>query len=285
MNEKLIQGSIIGHIRSPKYEKIRCWGILITARCDLVQEKVDQAHCLVALDLNDWISDVLVSKLIESYKKERIFASLRDVAKSSHMDYETLVGFSKEKIRTVCKENCVEKDYKNVEKVLEQLEVVEQLDLKANLNEKIAFILKEYKKKFQHELRDLYEGKNYKYCFLPQKAYTSESGLLDGLVVDLQNIVPIGLNECKRILANEYDCKIIEDEKEKARINNMFFFESPSDFVIFSGCIVSPWIEYIMQKFSFSFTRIGVETPSKDETEDYVNRLIEEYKDKSEVDK
>ena len=40
-----------------------------------------------------------------------------------------------------------------------------------------------------------------------------------------------------------------------------------------------------MQKFSFSFTRIGVETPSKDETEDYVNRLIEEYKDKSEVDK
>lgn len=39
MSDKFTQGTIIEYIRSTKYPEIKCQGIVISARCDLAQEK------------------------------------------------------------------------------------------------------------------------------------------------------------------------------------------------------------------------------------------------------
>ena len=272
-----MQGSMLEHIRSNKYKGIQCYGIVITARCDLEQGKVEIVHCLAALCLDDWIEHVLSSNLLNAYEKETIFTPLRKIAETAKMDYASLIEFSSDDIKKVCEKNCTKKDYQNVEKILTDRKQLEQIRYEYTSNKKVGFLVKKYKKRFQHELLDLYGGKNYKYCFLPKKSYATEATLLDGLVVDLQNIISIELADCESILQNKYDYLSIQDKEEKERINNTFFFEPPDDFVIFGECIKSPWIEYLMQKFAFSFTRIGVQTPLKDEAESYIEDLMEGY--------
>lgn len=55
MRNEVTQGSIISNIRSQKYLKVSCFGIVISARCDIAQNKVDcvhvvsQFHCLSGL--------------------------------------------------------------------------------------------------------------------------------------------------------------------------------------------------------------------------------------------
>lgn len=48
MRNEVTQGSIISNIRSQKYLKVSCFGIVISARCDIAQNKVElyqQFHC------------------------------------------------------------------------------------------------------------------------------------------------------------------------------------------------------------------------------------------------
>lgn len=277
MNENMIQGKMLGYVRSNKYRNIRCYAILITAKCDLVQEKVVNVHCLVALDLNDWIDHVLSLRLIELYKKEKVYIPLKKIVEDSGMDYETWSGFSSENMKKVCKEKCKEKVYNQIEGIL-NIENEIQMIIDENSSEKrMTFLKKNYQKKLYQECLNIYGGKDYKYCFLPRQSYSDCSNLLDGVVVDLQDIMTIRLQDCKKILQNQYDFMIIQDEKERERINNTFFFESPDDFVIFLGCIKSPWIEYLMQKFAFSFIRIGVLTAERTNIEAHITNLMEGY--------
>lgn len=44
MRNEVTQGSIISNIRSQKYLKVSCFGIVISARCDIAQNKVDCVH-------------------------------------------------------------------------------------------------------------------------------------------------------------------------------------------------------------------------------------------------
>lgn len=64
MSGKFTQGTIIEDIRSKKYPGIRCKGVVISARCDLEQDKIRQFHCLTALSMDDWIFEVLFKVII-----------------------------------------------------------------------------------------------------------------------------------------------------------------------------------------------------------------------------
>lgn len=61
-------------------------------------------------------------------------------------------------------------------------------------------------------------------------------------------------------------------------INNYFFFDSDSDFVIAENVIVSPWIEYVLQMFANSFMRIGVDNALEYEIEDFCTEILGDIK-------
>lgn len=53
--ESLDQGSLIYSIRSKKYSNLHCFGIIITASCDIAQNKVSKIYYLTAVNVTDWL--------------------------------------------------------------------------------------------------------------------------------------------------------------------------------------------------------------------------------------
>lgn len=64
MRNEVTQGSIISNIRSQKYLKVSCFGIVISARCDIVQNKVDCVHVVSAVPLSIWLKTVVFQKAL-----------------------------------------------------------------------------------------------------------------------------------------------------------------------------------------------------------------------------
>ena len=61
----------------------------------------------------------------------------------------------------------------------------------------------------------------------------------------------------------------------KKEINKIFFFEDKDDFVIADSIIKSPWIEYVLQQFAYSFIRIGVDNANEYEAKEYCDNILE----------
>lgn len=59
---KVTQGTILCSIRSDKYPTTRCYGIIISAMCDIAQGKVDKIYLLTAIDAKEWINCWKLSK-------------------------------------------------------------------------------------------------------------------------------------------------------------------------------------------------------------------------------
>ena len=66
---EITQGSIITGVRSAQYQGESCCAVVITARCDLANCKIDKVYYLIALPIDDWFfSETGSSVLLHSYK-------------------------------------------------------------------------------------------------------------------------------------------------------------------------------------------------------------------------
>ena len=62
----ITQGTVVSGKRSEKYEGIPCLGIIINARCDLAQGKVNKIYYLIAISLEEWMfSSIGFSKIVD----------------------------------------------------------------------------------------------------------------------------------------------------------------------------------------------------------------------------
>ena len=117
-----------------------------------------------------------------------------------------------------------------------------------------------------------------KFAFVPEKAYSDGKSSVKGLVVDLQDVIQFDIKVKNPILAYEYDYKVEKSKEKREYINNYFFFDSDSDFVIAENVIASPWIEYVLQMFANSFMRIGVDNALEYEIEDFCMEILGDNK-------
>ena len=96
--------------------------------------------------------------------------------------------------------------------------------------------------------------------------------------MDLQDVIQFDIKVKDPILAYEYDYKVEKSKEKREYINNYFFFDSDSDFVIAENVIVSPWIEYVLQMFANSFMRIGVDNALEYEIVDFCTEILGDIK-------
>lgn len=279
MKIELTQGSIIADIRSEKYDNLRCKGIIISARCDFAQDKIKQFHYLSAMDIKDWIFEELYCTIVEEcIKSEK--GKIRKCAEKYRLDFGTLEGFGFEKMMEVLKQHVPEKE---LESVLESCKLCERdeklLVVKDRKKQREFLGNKACKKKFIRTVNTLLCSAYPKFAFILQKGYMNSESLIQGLVVDLQDVHQIDMKFKKGLLNNEYDYQIIKDEELRRELNRYFFFENEDDFVIIEGKVQSPWIEYILQMFAHSFIRIGVDNAPQDEVEKFCNDFLEEEAD------
>lgn len=98
---EISQGTVIYGIRSEKYPTTPCYGIIITARCDIAQGKVSKYHYLVGVDASAWLCSrhgylQIYRSTIKDKRKE-----ILQKASNIDLDGETLLSFSRESLDTL----------------------------------------------------------------------------------------------------------------------------------------------------------------------------------------
>lgn len=54
-SKKINQGTVIYGIKCEKYPSSACYGVIISARCDIAQSKVAKYYYLIAVDATKWL--------------------------------------------------------------------------------------------------------------------------------------------------------------------------------------------------------------------------------------
>lgn len=54
MINNIEQGTIIYGSRSKKYPENKCYSIIISARCDVSNNKIDKVYYITAVDVDEW---------------------------------------------------------------------------------------------------------------------------------------------------------------------------------------------------------------------------------------
>ena len=52
--DHITQGTVIYGLRSDKYPEVACYAVIISARCDIANDKIDKLYYLTAVNVRDW---------------------------------------------------------------------------------------------------------------------------------------------------------------------------------------------------------------------------------------
>ena len=293
---QLDQGTILTRIRSEKYPGINCYGILITASCDIARRKVQKYYYITALDAKQWLTSEpgfresfgqvikTLSEQLEAHSKE-------------FLDPKTLMGFSVEAAKNAIEQaKPPESDKKKYKKLKKLLEVYENYSKYEHFNmtveDRCAAIrhCEGTRKLFDMVttvLNEIGQGRRFHYYYLPIKAYSDCDESSEGLIADFQELGFLYLQDLERIKSPGFDPYSLNSEHmeeigyspdDYARYNKIFYMddtneEAPDNNVNVAGKIRSPWREHFMQRLSFSFSRIGLDDIKNEDFQDLLHSV------------
>lgn len=302
MEHKIEQGTIIYGMKSQKYPSCPCYGIIITARCDIAQNKVPKYYYLIAVDAYSWFCSkhgytTVYGELIKNQKD-----GIHSKAEELELDSCTLLTLSREDLEAVLEDKRQQlvgnnKARRKVEQLKDSIKQYSEVahEETDDIHRKRA--IKANTKTAVRYLKDIDSGKMHHYYFLPQAAYLDNDIKSKGLIVDLLEIKSLTLEDAKKIasplseisyerlppLPTEEEISqteriddIIKRLRERSRLENTFWLENESDFVGIEGTIKSPWCEHLMQRFSNVFIRIGLDNPSENDFRTLIDNCCQE---------
>lgn len=231
----LTQGSIINHCLAKEYSG-QVWGLIVTPRCDLAHDnKVSNVHYLPIVNLSDFMKVDGLDYLFRKWCEKR------------YRKFEDLCSKYKFPIKGMTEEHYKKMANEKIQKAGERDKFLQCL-------------------------------KNYHSCNIENEEFRnsiekSKLTLLDNLIEDKipsyyliedwnsqKNAKVILLRELKRIsyaTAKKLGCGL-----EKGSINEddeLNFKIEETDLYHICAQVRSPFIEHIMQRFSYNFCRVGVE--------------------------
>lgn len=265
MIERITQGSIITNVRSQKYQGLKCYAIVISARCDLAQGKIDCVHAISAVPLLSWVQTVVFQKALT----KEIESQLRTIekwAQDEGQDMDSLIELGPDKAIINVKEGSESKAQKAALQACNLWK--KYLEFKNNdvpLKEIASFLNDKGKSTRVSTLNELFSGSLNNYCFIPESAYMDNKNVCEGLVADFKDIIPFSINQIEAIQRGDYDYLRILETPKNEELNKQFYLETGYDIVEAKYLIKPPWIEWLMQNFAFSFIRIGVDTITKEQ--------------------
>lgn len=303
------QGTVIYGIRSTKYPTIPCYGVIITARCDIAQRKVPKYYFLVAVDASDWFCTEHGYELVYSGTIKNLKNDINCKANELDLNGEVLISLDShdlEAILSAKREECAG-NRKNLQKVENLSSKIAEYNIysgKKMTDSKRSEAIYKHPQTAVKELEKIYKGEQSHYYFLPQHAYLKNSVFSTGLIVDLLEIGELSLKDAEKMKSPGIDYQILpkrptpeemieiinmgnqqqiegmfSDIQETIRLTSTYWLKDDSDFVGFEGTIQSPWCEHLMQRFSNAFIRIGIIDPTP---EDYKTVIARCYKEVTE---
>lgn len=306
MSAEIDQGTVIYGIRSSKYPSTPCYGIIITARCDIAQCKVPKYYYLVAVDASAWFCtkhgfEQTFSGDLKSYRD-----NVNTHASKLSLDGNVLISCTQENQDIILNqreselksEKSTRDTFKSLRKALKQYRSLDE----ANYNNKTRQeAIGKFSKTAIAHLRDIDTGRHSHYYFLPQTSYIKNGIKSKGLIVDLLEIGVLSLQDAQKLISpfsqviSRKDLPVIpckEDFQylkngdslesllkgfpEYLRLTHQFWLETDSDFVAIEGTTQSPWCEHMMQRFSNAFIRIGLDNPTQSDFESIISNICTE---------
>ena len=263
---QLTQGTIFTCASAARYPENRVYGLTITARCDIANEKYPVLNYLPIVLLDDWMhcdgAEIAHSQM-ESQKKGEFRRALKekDVAESIllSVDYDVVAqSFFRDPATTA-------KDQKLAERVEGLAEDLIGLRL-FSISRKgdTDWLHNKFPQAFSKIASDLIRHKVNGYYFLEN---IDPNGLRDGYVILLREVGSLSPEEARLLPSG------LHKEELPYPIGEFTSFSFHADeFAMPIGQVRSPAIERILQTFSIMFGRIGVEDPPEELLERICNR-------------
>lgn len=269
------QGTILYGVRSNKYPDTRCYGIIISASCDIAQEKVQKLYYVIAADAKDWFQSNYAYLLVYADKIKKEKNKFAEAVKTSKLDASYLQDFSRQELISILESEVPnDKSRAKIKNAYDKLKVFYAPEISKDM---IRNAIRVHHDPIKDFLENIRKERILHYYYLPQVAYRDSGKKNMGLIVDLQEIDHLAIEDARRIETDGIDyLNLPSDAKHRERLQEQFWLEEKDDFVEIEGNIISPWREHLMQSFSHGFVRIGLDGASKTDFQDLVSSITEE---------
>jgi hypothetical protein len=250
-SEKISQGSIFNGAIVPGYEECCCYGIILTARCDLEHSKANIVNFLPVVEYCDWIERDCAQIFIKKAQNKHL-KSLEEILKRNTIKEYIYKTYTYE---DVCK--CIEgradrEKFMHLSNEMVFLSTGIGEKCEKELLKKAVNILNKAER--QGIIKDLIAQKLNGYYFLECVDYCVEHPS-KGFVVLLRQILSL-----PREIALRLDLGIdFEELEEPASVQRYLSCRKESPICMITGQLRSPDIEHLCQVFAYLFTRVGIE--------------------------
>ena len=260
--QNIDQGTVIHGVVSLKYDGINCYGVVISASCDIANNKIKKIYYLIAVDIKDWLmSEIGFSCAFNDIISSNVSA-LKKETDRWELDIELIKRWNMEDVINVAKEEV--KGGKEYSQFIKAYHIYNDFYQKSQTVQGRKSIINEKSKTWIGFLKNLEKGIYSQYYYLPEKYYKAENIKGKGLIVDIQELGCIPLNIAREIVTPGIDrCRLKpSDDKSLKDWTEYFWLPNADSFVSVEGTIESPRREHLMQHFSNGFVRIGTERMS-----------------------
>jgi len=258
------QGSIITGCIAEDYSGYEVWGCVITPRCDLAHKgKVSTIHYLPIINIDDWVKNeaknVLKRKWIEELCKY-----LNNKLKEVGVGEDFLdSGLSDDDILKVARTLITkEKAYQE----FEEKYFLYRSQTEENFRK--SLLGTQQKGSLKTLIKDLVKGNVHSFYFIES---WNDSDKYPYKVILLRDVRRIRYDIAMKIAKGIFEEDMLQDE---IRLNDLSSSENNDNIFYIHSQIKSPFIEHILQSFSYNFCRVGVEDLDTD-------RIIDDLVDKS----
>lgn len=242
----LDQGCIFSGGVSDLYRGCNISGIIITPRCDIAQQKISTIHYLPVISFSDWETYYLSSEYqrFEIAKTEKRLLAFCNKYQLSTSIYDQKYNIPDEIVSQMLDGNP------------ESKKIIEDIKLLKNIRN-IQYCRNHIKEWSQYKTRisELIDNKMHSFYLLEdweKKGY---------VVVLLREVRHLSFSMAQK-LENGITERTLEEhlflQNELARSDNQRLE------YVYKCRVVSPFIEHIIQAFSYNFTRIGIDDIDKE---------------------
>lgn len=246
----------------PRYPSSLSVGVVITARCDIAQNKYPILNFVPAVPLSDWFRKDGLSLLVDSERKTTL-AKVTNILKEARVSEALLTAVSLAEIaeKHFPKNQPAQTSKKLVsrfEQAAAEMSDFNELLQTDDSNKIFDWFATERAKNVKKMIDRLSKHDVSGYYFLE---HLDNDGDQIPFVCLLRDVTAISRNLSEKIAGglSRQALEIHPNKVEKGHLNI-----SSEDLAMPVSCIGSPTIEHLMQTFSSLFGRIGLEDPDTD---------------------
>lgn len=255
------QGTIINGCVAEKYGQKDVFGIIVTPRCDIENEKVPTIHYLPIVSFEDWIKEDF-KEIFYSRTRKHIYGNLKSQCKNFGLSDSIIDNLSQEQIINVINASSITTKQKNSFSSIVR-------DYGCILNKtNITELYQKYLSLGKQIIADLYGNNIGNYYVL--ESWDTNDTKSDYVVVLLRDVRRLTFAMGKKIAKGLEKVNINENDwlynDLNCNVNDDFYYPLT--------ILSSPYMEHLIQSFFHNFGRIGIENLDRD----CMNSLLEHTK-------